>query len=150
MRPTPHSVDPPLAIEARKQTLGTVDPPLGVEALKNATYSIEGDDVALKNGSWRSDNGSSASVVGIEKWALGDLDGNESQDAAVVLEQAGAGNGIGLFLIPVINNSGIAKPLKAIELCGECEVKGIKIQNEVVSIQLLHDGPNDPRVVQRY
>jgi len=131
--PTPGSVDPPLAIEA---------PPLGIEALKNATYRVEGDDVTLKDGSGQDVSGSNNAELENE-WAVGDLDGNGSQDAAVVLAENGGGTGIFKYLIPVINNAGIPKPLQGILLGDRCVIKSVKILDKVVSVQLLTQGPND-------
>jgi hypothetical protein len=137
---------------------------LSLGQLKNMTYKVEDathGEVPLHNGEFEDEPYEPGAASRLEvrfgdRVAHGDLDGDGTPDAAVILWVDPGGSGTFVHLALVLNQNG--KPSHvASELLGDrVKVKSLCIKNRIVTVDMLTQGPNDPmceprqRVLRRY
>jgi len=155
-RPVPQIVE-------RLATATPVVPSLTLEALKNAEYQSEfpaSRKARLTNGAYREKivPGSATELVIIlsDKFALGDLNGDGVEDAAVVLVSNPGGSGTFYDLAAVINQNGTPKHVASLLLGDRVKVKSLSIRSGEVAVEMTKHGPKDPmccptlEVTQKY
>lgn len=116
-------------------------------ALQNAVYQIDGQQVKLSAG--RFDDTANAPGFSrpiyrlTDQRASADLNGDGSEDQAVVLTTQGGGSGTLLYLAVVLNYAG--QPFNsAIQLLGDrVTVETLEIVNGQIIVTLLTQGPGD-------
>jgi len=123
--------------------------------VNNARYKIGTDKPAkLTNGSFTGHYPKEIIVPGdsptwsirTENIALGDLNRDGRNDAAVVLVYNGGGNGSFYSLVPVINNKGQLYQVGEIDLGDRISVKDLKIKSGTIAIDLVVHDANDAMV----
>jgi hypothetical protein len=137
---------------------------LPIHQLKNMTYKNEGathNETPLRKGKfddkpYEPGMASHLAVRFGDKVAYGDLNGDSTPDAAVILWEDGGGSGTFANLAVVLNRNGKPRHL-ASELLGDrVKIRSIRIRNRIVTVDMLTQGPNDPmseprqRVIRRY
>ena len=123
---------------------------LADEALRNATYRSEfapGGQARLTNGEFVGVNAplmAELRITLVDVRAAGDLDGNSSPDAAVVLMSKTQGT-TGTFyeLFAVLNQGGQANPLPPAFLGDRVVVNAIEVANRQITLRMRVQGPND-------
>ncbi|MCJ7666878.1 MAG: hypothetical protein MUP04_01095 [Anaerolineae bacterium] len=142
----------------------TAGQPLTLEALKNAAYHSEwpADGVAqLIDGKYEEEivpGAASKSVIMFypEMYALGDLNGDGVEDAAVVLATSGGGSGTFISLEAVINDRGTPNHVATASLGDRVQLKSISIEAGQITVDMVTHGPDDPlccpslEVTQKY
>ncbi|MBI4789360.1 MAG: PD40 domain-containing protein [Chloroflexi bacterium] len=144
---------PPTPVPPTAAPTPTVVPtaaPLSSDALKNAEYPVQGPasgKAKLVNGTYseKVPNSTAQVVVTFENIvATGDLNGDRSDDAAVLISVKTGGTGTFYYLYGVINERGTPKPA-APELLGDrIKVKSLTIQGGEMVVNFLTQGPRDP------
>jgi len=79
-----------------------------------------------------------------EHIAIGDLDGDGIDDAVVVLTFEGPGSAAPQVLVAVTNRSGKGESTAVKRLGSNAVIKSINISGDVVTVEMLTVGPNDP------
>jgi hypothetical protein len=118
-------------------------PPLTQKILENGEYYIQMYDrtVTLKErkfegGSWNPGEENSYLSVGMEKYALGDLNADRIDDAAIILYSSGGGSGCFIELWAVINRGGKPKQIANISLGDRTEIKSLEIVAGKIAIDI--------------
>ncbi|NTU55172.1 MAG: hypothetical protein HGA79_02870 [Anaerolineales bacterium] len=126
-------------------------PPLTVEMLKNAEYPsewTEKDLVTLKDGEYREEYESEGMHLTNRMWlkvhALGDLNDDGAEDAAVILLSTSGGSGGLVTLVAVLNDGGKPRSVDAASLGMKTAVKSMTIESGEITLKVLTQGPNDP------
>ncbi|HTJ61322.1 MAG TPA: serine hydrolase [Candidatus Saccharimonadales bacterium] len=120
------------------------------QSLLNATYttSITPRGAALTNGTFEAEAApGSASKITVrlaDTAAFGDLDGNLSPDAAVVLVTSGGGSGTFVELAAVRNERGAARPAATALLGDRILVREVRIEGRRILVRLRARGATDP------
>ena len=122
-----------------------------LQALPNAEYPIEFTSTGkaqLKDGVFEESlaPGSATKTkirLGKEQ-ALGDVNGDGAEDAAVTLVVDPGGSGTFTYLALVINEKGTAKPLATVLLGDRITVKSLAIQSGSVVVTMLTRKPDEP------
>ena len=120
------------------------------QSLLNATYttSITPRGAALTNGTFEAEAApGSASKITVrlaDTAAFGDLDGNLSPDAAVVLVTSGGGSGTFVELAAVRNERGAARPAATALLGDRILVREVRIEDRRILVRLRARGATDP------
>ncbi len=119
--------------------------------LSNAEYPIDvtsSGNAPLENGYYEEsiapDSATKITVQLDEEQDLGDLNGNEIEDAAVLLEADPGGSGTFTYLSTVLNENGVAKPTSSIELGDRIIVKTLTIQDGDIIVTMLTRNPEEP------
>ena len=119
-----------------------------VEALKNAAYTIEDlGEVQLVDGEYEHKYGDGASMVdkvGIVNVVLGDLDGDGSNDAAVILWWQSGGSGTFLYIAAVLNHSGTPYQAGILPLGDRVRPAEMSITDGAIILESLSHSPDDP------
>jgi hypothetical protein len=76
--------------------------------------------------------------------ANGDLNGDGVEDAAVILNADSGGTGTYAYLSAVLNQAGKAEPVTSALLGDRVQVNSLAIADEVISVVMTTQGPNDP------
>lgn len=76
--------------------------------------------------------------------SVGDLDGDGSPDAAVVLQSSGGGSGTFCELVAVLNTAAGLTPLPGVPLGDRIKLERLDVRGGVISVELLKAGPADP------
>jgi heat shock protein HslJ len=121
------------------------------QALPNAEYPVEGVSTGkaqLKNGVFEeaAAPGSATKIrvqLGVQQ-ALGDVNGDGTQDAAVTLVVDPGGSGIFTYLALVLNDQGTAKPVASIFLGDRIVVKSLAIQSGSILVVMLTRQADQP------
>lgn len=115
------------------------------QSLKNATYSIpEQGNVTLTNGSYTRKSGDPLSVTLGNKMAIGDINGDGVQDAAVVLRVNTGGSGVFVYLAVLVDNNNTLNNISTLFLGDRVQVKSLSIlESNKIRIKMLVRGPND-------
>jgi hypothetical protein len=156
--PTPAPTLPPTAMPTRIPPAPTFTPtptvvPLSLNALKNAEYPSEytaSKKAKLTDGAYEEKiaglTGASAkvSVKMLDLYAVGDLNGDGVQDAAVILASNTGGSGVFHDLYAVLNQAGQAKPVASTALGDRVKINAIAIQGSEIVVDMLTQGPKDP------
>jgi len=123
---------------------------LTLEALKNAAYSgVFEEQVRLTDGEYEGERfveggASRPTLTLLDVHALGDLDGDGADDAAVVLVQSAGGSGSFRYLAVVLNREGSPENV-ATQLIGDREqVESVAIDGTQITVEALVHGPDDP------
>lgn len=133
---------------------------LTIDALKNGAYQLPDlGPIQLGDGAYEEKYGEGATQVnqaGFMMATLGDLNGDSSDDAAVVLWMSGGGSGSFIYLAAVLNEAGAPTQAGIVMLGDRVQVQELSIAGGIVSTELVTHGPNDPlccpsqRVTQTY
>jgi len=130
---------------------GGSPPPLTEDALKNAEYGgIYEEPVQLTNGKYEGEpfvegGASRPTVLFIEPYALGDLNGDGAEDAAVLLVENSGGSGSFVYLAAVVNKDGKPENAATTLLEDRAQVKSLTIANGKITVEMVTHGPEDPR-----
>jgi len=130
---------------AEEEGSGLAAPTL--EELKNASYLISGGDdptpLTLRNGE---SEYSDSRVFGFmdDNFALGDLNGDGIDDAAVIIAWSGGGSGAFYRLCVVTNKNQNPINVDFIPLGDRVNIKGIDISEGQINLDIVIHGPNDP------
>jgi len=136
---------PPVTVEP--PTPAPTTPPLTVDMLMNATYMLPfyGRTVTLTNGTYQEGAGAEIYSVGlVEPLALGDLNGDGLEDAAVILYENGGGSGVFVSLVAMLNQDGAPVQAGVAQLGDRIQVNPLAIQDGHILLDMLVQGPNDP------
>ena len=132
-------------------TLDSTAAPLLLETLRNTAYpsAFAEEGVArLVNGrfeEWPIPNAAShTTIVLAEPVAHGDLNGDGTTDAAVLLIANTGGSGNYRELVPVLNESGTPKPLKGVLLGDRVRIESLMIEGDRIVVTMRAQGPDDP------
>ena len=122
-----------------------------VQALPNAEYPIDITSTGkaqLKGGVFEETAApGSAAMARITlggQQAVGDLNGDGLQDAAVTLIVDTGGRGTFTYLAAVINQNGTPQPVASIAIGDRIIIQSLDIQSEVIIITYLTRKPDDP------
>ena len=126
-------------------------PPLTLEALKNAEYDSEfpkDHRAKLTDGKYEEEYQPGAATKLIIQlypaYAIGDLNGDGVDDAAVIQVASPGGSGTFYYLAAVINENGTPKHIASQSLGDRIQVKSISIKSGEVVIDMVEHGPKDP------
>jgi hypothetical protein len=126
--------------------------PLTLRDLQNAEYPSqwpESGRAKLVNGRFREPAAPGAAtdilVRATEHYAFGDLDGDGTGDAVVVLESDPGGSGVFFDLVALLNRNGQAVPLAPVPLGDRVQVNDVAIRNGNIAVDLVKHGPDDPQ-----
>ena len=136
---------------------------LTAEILRNATYQHgfpKAGQAQLQDGMYEEKiDSDSASVIYLalsDQIAIGDLDGDGVDDAAVVLAANGGGSGTYYSLAAVINQDGTPLHVASASLGDRILLEALDIAAGVITVRMVAHGPDDglccptQRVVHRY
>ena len=123
------------------------------EALANAEYLSEfasGGKARLKDGSYR-EKAAPGSAIDIvitlsDRQAFGDLDGDGSEDAAVILIVQSGGSGTFYYLCAVLNEEGAPVNVATLFLGDRIQIRNLSVWSGQIEIDMLVQGPGDPMV----
>jgi uncharacterized membrane protein/heat shock protein HslJ len=125
--------------------------PLTIEGLKNAEYQSEfaiNGRVKLSNGTYKGEivPGSASELIVMlsERVAFGDLNGDGTDDAAVVLITSPGGSGTFRHLGIVINEKGSPQHVASQLLGDRVKVKSLSVRSGEIAVQMMTHGPRDP------
>lgn len=147
-QPSPTAVPTKAPAAATPLATPTVAP-LTLDALKNAEYAIEGPaggKAKLANGTFKEPIPKSSAAVTVhisDVTAVGDLNGDGAQDAAVILIANTGGTGNFYYLYAVLNDKGTPKPSSPELLGDRIKLKALAIQGSEIVIDFLTQGPKD-------
>jgi len=124
---------------------------LSLQSLQNGTYLASGlQEVTLTGGSYTDPNFNPANtgraIFGVsmgQATAFGDLNGDGSEDALIVLGSNTGGSGTFVEIVPVLNVDGNPQPGGSIQVGDRTPVNSLVIVDSVVTAEVLVDGPND-------
>ncbi|HZF26105.1 MAG TPA: hypothetical protein VEZ88_07565 [Steroidobacteraceae bacterium] len=138
--------------EAPTSASGTAAQDITLEQLRNAEYASQwtrSGKAQLVNGQYRESAAPGAATEIVVKatpyYAIGDLDGDGSNDAVIILESDPGGSGVFFDLVPVLNQQGQPRVLPPLPLGDRVEISGISVENREVHVRLLKHGPDDPQ-----
>jgi len=125
--------------------------PLTFEALKNTEYPSDltpAKKVRLANGKYEEAiQPGAASKIAVslsQLYAMGDLNGDGVDDAAVVLVSNTGGSGVFYQLVAVLNEGGTPKPIAATMLGDRVKLESLTIKSGEIVVEMLTQGPKDP------
>jgi hypothetical protein len=143
---TPVQPGPVTGPATNTPTLPSV-PALTLDALRNATYQLPfyGQTVTLTDGNYRYESGPDLlDVIILNVYATGDLNGDGTPDAAVILGENGGGSGTFESVVVVFNENGTPVQAGAATLGDRVLVKSVVIQSGEIVLDMVVHGPNDP------
>ena len=129
---------------------GSQAEPLTEESLKNAEYQgIYPEAVKLSDGQYEGEPfvegaASRPTVLFTEPFALGDLDGDGVDDAAVLLVEDSGGSGSFVYLAAVLNRDGQPENVATTLLGDRAQVEELSIDSGQIGVKMLTHGPEDP------
>lgn len=142
------------------ETITELPAPLTYDEIANAQYELpELGAIQLENGEYRNQYGDGASMVdtvGITDVAMGDLNGDLVDDAAIVLWHSGGGTGTWIYLIAMLNSEDGPQQAGVIPLGDRTYLNRLGIRDGAVELDLLAHGPDDAaccptvRAIQSY
>jgi heat shock protein HslJ len=122
--------------------------PLTEDALSGATYEVEElGTIQLTDGQYRNQYGEGATqvdLVGLEAAALGDLNGDGLDDAAVILWWQSGGTGTFIYLAAVVNEGGAPRQAGIAQLGDRVRIEALSIDDGEIVIDAIAHGPDDP------
>ncbi len=121
------------------------------EALGNLAYRSEfGEDgtVQLTGGQYRApaaEGSASEIIVSLSNFAaFGDLNGDGTEDAAVILVSSGGGSGVFYDLAVVIDENGTLTNIAVDSLGDRVQIKELQVTDGEIVVSLLTHAPSDP------
>ncbi len=128
-----------------------VKPGLNLAALKNVTYYgiEEQDPVTLTNGAWEGEpyeeGGSSRPSVNFMRdfLLIGDIDGDGTTEAAVLLAGRGGGTGENIYLAVVRLEDGKLKNLDTVLIGDRVQIRKAGFGKEHIFFEVVRAGPDD-------
>jgi heat shock protein HslJ len=121
-----------------------------LDELANATYSgVEEGPVTLSDGAWEGEpfvagGASRPRVTLVPDFRLaGDLDGDGSEDAAVLLTESSGGSGSVVYLAVVGRRGGVLVNLGTALVGDRVQVRAGRVANGQVGLEVVQAGPND-------
>ncbi len=124
---------------------------LTVNMLKNAQYSgIYSATVQLTDGQYEGkpfvEGGASRpSVKFVDNfYALGDLNGDNIDDAAVFLAENSGGSGVFTYVAAVLNKNGEPVNVGTASLGDRINLISVEIENGIIAVDMVTQGPDDP------
>ncbi len=125
-------------------------PRLTVELLQNSTYTVPQYQrvVSLTNGQYEGGTGNDYLKVSLlPQVALGDLNGDGTSDAAILLAENGGGSGTFVRLIVILDQNGSLVQVNSSQLIDDRPViQSLNIQDARIILKGLIHGPNDTQV----
>ena len=149
----------PAALPTATPTLAVAEPtatilpsrPLTLEALKNAEYPSDltpAKKLKLDNGKYEEaiqPGAASKIVVSLSQlYAMGDLNEDGVDDAAVVLIGNTGGSGTFYQLVAVLNEGGTPRPVATALLGDRINLESLSIKSGEIVVEMLTQGPQDP------
>lgn len=143
----------PMPAAAPPATAATRSPvaPLTPDALRNAEYPSEfpaSRKAKLTDGRYEETIQPGAAtkiVIALHPvYALGDLDGDGADDAAVILVANPGGSGSFYHLVAVRNEGGTARATAVASLGDRVKVENVSIKAGEIAVQVVAHGPQDP------
>jgi len=129
----------------------TAMPPLTLAALKNAEYQSEfpkSKKARLTDGKYEEEivpGAASKLVIALHPtYALGDLNGDGVNDAAVVLAANMGGSGTFIYLAAVVNQNGTPQHVASVSLGDRVKIEAMAIKAGVITVDVVTHGPQDP------
>ncbi len=122
-------------------------PGLTLDMLRNGTYfaPFYARTVTLVDGAYTEGSGATYySVQMLDVYAMGDLNGDGLQDAAILLVENGGGSGQFESLVVVTDSGGAPHQAGQAELGDRFRINSVTIDSGRVSLDMLVDGPSDP------
>ncbi len=126
-------------------------PALTLEALKNAEYDSEfpkSHKAKLTDGKYEEEYQPGAATKLVIQFytshAIGDLDGDGVDDAAVILVANPGGSGTFYHLAAVFNQGGTPKHVASQSLGDRIQVKSLSIKSGEIILNMVVHGPSDP------
>uniref|UniRef100_A0A7C3WSG2 Uncharacterized protein n=1 Tax=Desulfobacca acetoxidans TaxID=60893 RepID=A0A7C3WSG2_9BACT len=118
---------------------------LTMAQLENGTYKVGDKRITLKNGFYQEGSIEDGSyfLVAFVKAAIGDINSDGSNDAAVVYFVNTGGSGGAVVLTAIMNRNGTPVEIASVDLERYPEVKSISIKNGTIILNMLVHGPND-------
>ncbi len=141
-------VPQPPTPELPQPTPTAIIQPVTEEAVLNGSYSVRDGQqtVQLSGGKYEAGQGADYLLVSVvPPVALGDLNGDEVTDAAVVLTENYGGSGTFLTLVPVLATPEGPKPEKGVSLGDRVQIQSVAYSEGQVTVSLMAQGPNDPQ-----
>ncbi|MHB1004081.1 MAG: META domain-containing protein [Chloroflexota bacterium] len=133
------------ASQAREQRIQ-----LAEEAVRNGKYELPDiGSFQLKDGNYQEKYGEGATQVkrvGVAAVTFGDIDGDQVEDAAVVLWANTGGSGTFMYLAPVLNKDGKGQQAGAQFLGDRVQIKSLTVDSRKIKLDLLTQGSGDPMV----
>jgi putative hemolysin len=124
---------------------------LTLDALKNAEYQSEfpaSKKARLADGKYEEEivpgTASKLTLVLYPVYAMGDLNGDGADDAAVILVADSGGSGSFYHLAAVVNQNGTPKHIASTSLGDRVKIEAISIQSGVITVNMVTHGPQDP------
>jgi len=118
--------------------------------LRNATYTgIEDGPVSLSNGAWQGkpyvEDGASRPRAGLvdNVYYTGDLDGDGTQEAVVIIWQSGGGTGENTYVMVMSGQNGGVKNIGAALIGDRVKLRSGKIADGNITLEVLQAGEND-------
>jgi hypothetical protein len=119
-----------------------------VDALKNMTYVFHHvSDVGNNVENVKMINGKAAigtTTYNLGRTAIGDLKGNGQTDAVVVIGESGGGSGYFEGLLAVTDDNGTPQNSEMLSLGDRVKINSLEIERQVITVDMITQGPNDP------
>ena len=119
---------------------------ISADDLKNATYLAEGPDAGeatLDGGEYRypvAEGSAAEAVIRLERWSIGDIDGDGAADAAAITSERPGGSGTFYFVHAVLNDSGAPRDRAFAFLGDRVRVESVAVHDGVIVVAL-YDRP---------
>jgi len=119
---------------------------LSASDLENATYLAEGPDAgeaSLDGGEYRypvAEGSTAEAVIRLERWSIGDIDGDGADDAAAITSERPGGSGTFYFVHAVLNDSGAPRDRAFAFLGDRVRVESVAVLDGVLVVAL-YDRP---------
>lgn len=122
-----------------------------VKALGSAevkTDLVEGGVVRLENGEYMAPAapGSAEQIIVrlLDKWAVGDVNGDGKPETAVIIGSSSGGTGVFISLVLFASDDGTPRELASAALGDRVRVVALKIDNGLITVELDQHGEVDP------
>lgn len=144
------TVEPPPVDDAVDPSAASGAPDgLTEDVLANLEYEIDGAAVPLSDGRYQVKPSATAASfeanVSLGSWrAYGDLNGDGTEDAAVVLVDAPGGSGVFTFLAAVLGGGDGPRAEAATALGDRTQIDGVQVEDGVIVVAGKTHGPDDP------